>query len=58
MDKEEIKRLVDGVADETDPKKQKQKMKVLEKLKKDISIGTKYGADFAKTLLDEYTKTM
>ena len=58
MDKEEIKRLVDGVADETDPKKQKQKMKVLQKLKKDISIGTKYGADFAKTLLDEYAKTM
>ena len=28
MDKEEIKRLVDGVADETDPKKQQQKLKV------------------------------
>ena len=57
-DKEQVKKLGDEVAKETDPKKQKQKMKVLEKLKKDISIGTKYGADFAKTLLDEYAKTM
>ena len=57
-DKEQVKQLGDEVAKETDPKKQKQKMKVLQKLKKDLSIGTKYGADFAKTLLDEYTKTM
>ena len=54
--KKEIKQLGDEVAKEIDPKKQKQKMRVLEKLKKDISIGTKYGADFAKTLLDEYAK--
>ena len=56
--KDRIRQLGEEVAKETDPKKQKQKMKVLQKLKKDISIGTKYGADFAKTLLDEYAKTM
>ena len=57
-DKEQVKQLGDEVAKETDPKKQKQKMKVLQKLKKDLSIGTKYGADFAKTLLDQYAKTV
>ena len=54
--KDQVKQLGEEVAKETDPKKQSLKMRVLEKLKKDISIGTKYGTDFAKTLLHEYAK--
>ena len=56
--KDRIKQLGEEVAKETDPKKQKQKMKVLQKLKKDISTGTKYSTDFVQTLLHEYAKTL
>ena len=56
--KDKIKQLGEEVAKETDPKKQQQKLKVLMKMKKDISTGTKYSTDFVQTLLHEYAKTL